>query len=113
MPTDSAAVGRTRTVAVEWTGVGDVPLRFVNQIAAQLGTPAGPDAVPDSVILLFGLADQPLLIGEPEDVQRQADAIRSIEVRTQARLVMSRERAAELRLALDRLIAAYDGQAKT
>ena len=98
----------TRQVGLRWTGVHDVHPEFIDQIGVGLGAPAGVPAVPDSIVMTLGRVQQPFLVGGPEDIARQAEAIESIDIVTVGRFLMSRERAEELRNVLTTAINQYD-----
>ncbi len=57
-----------------WVGVEDVPIVFVNQILGQVDDKG-------EVIISFGQATPPILLGSPEDLRRQAAAIPFIQVK--------------------------------
>lgn len=98
----------TRQVGATWVGVHETPYLYTNQVAVQLGLPAGLPAVPDGIHLVFGQAQQPLLTGSPEEVAAAAEKVNSIPIVALARLVMSRERAAELRDLLAQAVERFD-----
>lgn len=97
-----------REIALDWGSVDNLPLQFVNQMVAQLGAPAGPQAVPDGISLIFGCASPPILVGSPEAVARKVDELQSVRVQPLGRFIMSRDRAEELLQVLARSLAQYD-----
>lgn len=99
---------KARDVELTWGNVQDLPLNFVNQIVAQLGAPAGPEQVPDGIIVILGHAAPPVIVGSEEAIQRQVDALSSVQVQPLGRFVMSRERAEELLQVLAQSVAQYD-----
>jgi hypothetical protein len=97
-----------RAIEVEWPETVDLPPVFVNQMVASLGASAGPNAVPDSIELLFGMASSPLFVGSDAVVAERLASLTSVPVVPHARLVMSRERAEELLNVLATTLARYD-----
>jgi hypothetical protein len=76
-------------VRIAWVGVDDVPIAFVNQVIGQIDDRG-------EVIITFGQATPPVLIGTPEEQQQEAAAVPFVPVRPVARLSMSRTRLQEL-----------------
>lgn len=97
-----------REIDLDWGQVDQLPLQFVNQMIASLGAAAGPAAIPDGIVLILGCASQPVIVGSPESVQRQVDALTTVPVQPLGRYVMSRERAEELLQVLAKTVAQYD-----
>ena len=87
MATDPAT--EWRQVPVAWVGVEDVPLLFANQVLAQL------DDVGE-ILLTFGQATPPLLLGDDEEKQAQLSNIGFVPVKPVARVAFSRPRLEQL-----------------
>ena len=77
------------SVRVAWVGVEEVPIVFVNQVAAQLDDRG-------EAIITFGQATPPLLLGTPEEQREQAAATPFVQVRPVARLSLSQPRLQDL-----------------
>jgi len=76
-----------------WTGLNDSPTVFANQMLLQLDAAA--DGAPDSVLLMFGHASQPPLLGTPEEVRRQAEALDHVDCKVVARIALGPKRVRE------------------
>jgi hypothetical protein len=94
---------------VSWASAESLPLMFANAFVSQLGSQAGTAGPPDAIYLTIGQLAPPLLVGTPEEVAQQAARFNgTVEVRPVARIVLSRERAAELGELLQTVIKQYD-----
>jgi hypothetical protein len=93
---------------VDWTGVAAVPVQHVNQMLAQIGSPAQ-DGIPDGVYLTLGSAEPPLVFGNEEDRQRALEDIGALRVTVHGRFHISRSQLSDLIQVLEKVAAQHDG----
>jgi hypothetical protein len=72
-----------------WVGVEDLPIVFVNQSIGQVDDRG-------DIILTFGQATPPIILGTPEQQRQQLQDVPFIQVRPVSRLTLSRPRAEEV-----------------
>lgn len=93
----------------DWTSVDLLAIHPVNQFVTQVGPASGKSSVPDGIYLALGTAAPPIFLGTPERVAAQVrDYGPRVPVTAVARLVLTRERAAELASALLAAVTQYD-----
>ena len=88
-------------VPLTWVGADEVPIQFVNQVLGQLDD-AG------DLILSFGQATPPAIMGNHEAQRQQAQRIAYVPVRPIARFSMSRARLNQVMKTLQDLAAIHD-----
>ncbi len=108
MTAADAAQRFVRQMSTRWERFRETPSQFVDMVATRVGNPAGPRHVPDSIEVVLGRAQYPLLVGTREEQLRAAAETTFVEVDTVGRFILSRERAEELRDVLGITIQQYD-----
>src|SRR5438552_969384 len=94
--------GRSVTVPVTWVGTEEIPVVFVNQMLGQVDDRG-------DVILSFGQATPPALIGTPEEQAAQVQRLAYVPVKPIARFTMSRSRVVDLISVLNQLLQLQSG----
>ena len=100
-----------RQVAARWVALRETPVQFIDAAITRLGNPASNRGIPDSIELILGRSEQPLIVGTPEQAAEQMSRVTAIDVLIAGRFVMSRERAEELRDVLNTAMQQYDDRA--
>ncbi len=70
-------------IPLSWEGIEDLPILLANQVIGQVGQQG-------EVILSFGQASPPVLIGDPEQQREQAGEIPFVPIKPVARLALTR-----------------------
>ena len=83
------------------------PIKPVNQFVATVGT-TGEGAEPDGVHLIFGYLSPPMLLGTPEEIRLQAEALTELPVEVAGRFLLTRARLGELISVLQSVAGQYD-----
>jgi hypothetical protein len=95
-----------REIALDWRGAEQLPLYYANHLASQL------DPTQGVFFITFGSATAPLLLGSPERVRAQAEAIETVPIQPIARIAVTREKLPDFIRALEENLARYDEAAR-
>lgn len=100
-------------VEADWAGAGSVPVLVANQFVGQLGAvTSGDRPIPDGVYLIVGHGAPPVVVGSPDSVRRQVEALGNrLPVTVHARFFLTRERLGELIQVLSETAQKYDAAA--
>ncbi|KRC66025.1 hypothetical protein ASE12_15435 [Aeromicrobium sp. Root236] len=94
----------------DWSHADELDLLPANAFVGQLGAPSSNVGLPDCIYIVIGHVAPPLIVGDnPADIQRQVNKLHGkLPVKGLARLVLTRERAAELRDLMANMVAQFD-----
>jgi hypothetical protein len=92
---------------VIWQGVDDVPVLAANQIVVQLDSPGGR---PEHILLTFGHAAPPIIIGSPEEQQIALSDTKTVPIKPLARFSMSPSRVRDLIRILEESVHNFDAR---
>lgn len=102
MPDDERYEVRELETELRWLGLDEIPFVFVNQLLAQVNQ--------GEVFLTFGQVNPPVILGTPEEQEKQVRGIESVPVRTVARVNMTAERLADVVAVLTETLARHEAQ---
>ena len=100
-PSSSELKGRG--VPMLWVGVDETPVAIANQLLVQVDFAEG--GSPDTAILTFGYVTPPVIVGSPDDQERQIESLTHVAIRPVARVSLTPRRLREWVELLDRTIA--------
>lgn len=94
--------GEVIQIRILWRGLDTQPLHYANQFIVQHD--------PSGIYLTAGHLQPPMLLGSPEEQQRQARELGNVFADTVGRMFISRRQAGQLLVALQDQIEHYDKQ---
>jgi hypothetical protein len=95
------------SLAVSWAPLDEVPVEAANAFLVQLTQ--GPSGRPAEFMLGIGVLSPPAIFGPPpEEVLAQLRRRGEVPIRPVARVMFTRDRAIELRDALDQVLRVWD-----
>lgn len=87
-------------IPVTWIGLDDVPVHYANQFVCQFQ--------PDEFILSIGNLTPPMLLGPPDEQQKQLQQLAYVPIRPIARIAMTPSRLRELIQVLQQNLQQYE-----
>jgi hypothetical protein len=94
-------------LSVTWTKLDDIPIEAANAFLVQITQ--GAEAQPGEIVLGIGVLAPPAIFGgRVEEVAAQLRELGQVAVKPITRVMFTRERAVELRNAIDQVLRAWD-----